>query len=165
MLSLSLHKSSLVKKLLGFICLGMILAGCGTLDVFEKNVFFPEHEWKSNNKPSFTFTIEDTAANYNVFVIFRHEDAYHYNNLWLNITTQAPRDTARTQQVNITLADNTKGWLGTGMDDIFDHRARITRQPVKLKKGNYTFILQQNMREEPLQFVLNAGIRVEKVPL
>lgn len=152
-----------MKKLFGFIALGMILAGCGTLDVFEKTVFFPKHVWKSSNKPSFTFTIEDTAVSYNIYVIFRHEDAYHYNNLWVNITTQAPHDTARTQLVNITLADNTKGWLGTGMDDIFDHRARITRQPVKLKKGNYTFILQQNMREEPLQFVLNAGIRVEKL--
>jgi hypothetical protein len=46
---------------------------------------------------------------------------------------------------------------------VFDHRARITRAPVKLKKGEYTFTLQENMREEPLQFVLNAGIRVEKV--
>jgi gliding motility-associated lipoprotein GldH len=81
----------------------------------------------------------------------------------MNITTQAPRDTVRTQQVNIILADNAKGWLGTGMDDVFDHRARITRLPVKLKKGNYTFVLQQNMREDPLRFVLSAGIRVEKV--
>ncbi len=131
--------------------------------MYEKTKFFHEHEWKSSEKPSFTFTIEDTTSLYNLFVIFRHEDAYHFNNLWLNITTQAPRDTARTQKVNITLADNTRGWLGTGMDDIYDHRARITQSPVKLKKGNYTFILQQHMREDPLQYVLNAGIRVEKV--
>jgi len=152
-----------VKKFFIYTCLYVSIAGCSTLDVYEKTAFFPEHEWKSSNKPSFTFTVEDTVSAYHIFVIFRHEDAYHYNNLWLNITTQAPRDTARTQQVNITLADNKKGWLGTGMDDVFDHRARITRAPTKLKKGNYTFILEQHMREEPLQFVLNAGIRVEKV--
>lgn len=80
----------------------------------------------------------------------------------MDITTQSPGDSVQTQQVNIVLADNKKGWLGTGMDDIFDHRARITRFPVKLKKGDYTFTLQQNMREEPLQYMLNAGIRVEK---
>ena len=152
-----------MKKLFGFICLVIALAGCGTLDVYEKTVFFPDREWKSNNKPSFTFTISDTAAAYHIFVILRHEDAYHFNNIWMNIATQAPHDTVSTQQVNIILADNSKGWLGTGMGDVFDHRARITRLPVKLKKGNYTFILQQHMREEPLQFVLNAGIRVEKV--
>ena len=152
-----------MKKLIGFICLATILSGCGTLDVYEKTAFFPDHEWKTTDKPSFIFTIEDTVSAYHIFIILRHEDAYHYNNIWMNITTQAPGDTVRTQQVNITLADNKKGWLGTGMDDVFDHRARITRLPVKLKKGKYTFTLQQNMREEPLQFVLNAGIRVEKV--
>lgn len=156
-------KSSSVKKLIGFICFALLLSGCGTLDVFEKMTAFPEHQWKNNSKPSFIFSIEDTTASYHIFVILRHEDAYHYNNIWLNITTQAPEDTAKTQLVNIILAGNTKGWLGTGMDDVFDHRARITRSPVKLKKGNYTFTIQHQMREEPLQFVLNAGIRVEKV--
>lgn len=145
------------------ICLSLLLAACGTLDVYEKMVAFPDHQWKNTDKPSFTFTIEDTASAYNIYVILRHEDAYHFNNIWMNIATQAPRDTVRTQLVNVTLANNAKGWLGTGMDDVFDHRARITRLPVKLKKGNYTFTLQQHMREEPLQYVLNAGIRVEKI--
>lgn len=156
-------KSLSVKKLIGPICLILFLAGCGSLDVYEKTVAFPEHEWKNTEKPSFSFEIEDTASAYKIFVILRHTDAYHFNNIWLNITTQAPKDSAKNQLVNITLADNTKGWLGTGMDDVFDHRALITRSPIKLKKGNYTFTLQQNMREEPLQFMLNAGIRVEKV--
>lgn len=152
-----------MKKLFGLICLSLLLAACGTLDVYEKMVAFPDHQWKNTDKPSFTFTIEDTASAYNIYVILRHEDAYHFNNIWMNIATQAPRDTVRTQLVNVTLANNAKGWLGTGMDDVFDHRARITRLPVKLKKGNYTFTLQQHMREEPLQYVLNAGIRVEKI--
>lgn len=141
----------------------VFLAGCTTLDVFEKTVFFPRHEWPGDQKPSFRFSVEDSTALYNIFVVFRHEDAYHFNNLWLNITTQGPKDSAITQPVNIRLADNTRGWLGTGMDDVYDHRARITQAPVKLKKGTYLFTLQHTMREDPLQFVLNAGIRVEKV--
>jgi len=145
---------------LGF---AVCLAACGTLDTYEKSAFFSQHTWKSSDKPSFTFSISDTTSLYHVFVTFRHEDAYHFNNLWLNVTTKAPNDTARTQQLNITLANSKKGWLGTGMDDIFDHRVQITRAPVKLKKGDYTFTLQQIMREEPLQYVLNAGIRVEKM--
>ena len=152
-----------MKKLFIYLCICYLVSGCGTLDVYEKTVPFPEHEWKSNNKPSFTFTIEDTSSAYLISVILRHEDSYHFNNIWLNIATQAPGEAIKTQLINVPLADNKKGWLGTGMDDVFDHRARITRLPVKLKKGNYTFTLQQNMREEPLQFLLNAGIRVEKV--
>lgn len=152
-----------MKKAFLFIIIAAIFSACSTLDVYEKTVSFPQHEWKNTEKPSFTFTIDDTASTYKVYLILRHEDAYHFNNIWLNVSTQAPKDSVKTQLINVTLADNTKGWLGTGMDDVFDHRVLITRTPVKLKKGNYTFTLQQNMREEPLQYVLNAGIRVEKL--
>lgn len=145
------------------VALGLfLLQACDTLDVYEKMAFFPQHEWKSSQKPGFSFQIADTTSTYNIYVVIRHEDAYRYNNIWLNVTTQAPSDTARTQMLNLTLANNAKGWLGAGMGDVFDHRILITRNPVKLKKGNYVFTLQQAMREEPLQYVLNAGIRVEK---
>jgi len=49
------------------------------------------------------------------------------------------------------------------MDDIFDHRIRITKSPQKLKAGKYTFKLKQIMREDPLPAILNTGIRIEKV--
>jgi len=141
----------------------MLFTACNTLDVFEKSAPFDKHEWKSTDKPSFDFAIADTNALYNIYVVVRHDDAYHYNNLWLNIIMQAPASKPETQQVELTLANNTKGWLGTGMDDVFDHRIRITSAPIKLKKGNYHFTLQHTMREDPLPFVLSVGIRVEKV--
>ena len=136
--------------------------GCSTIDVFEKTVAFDKQEWYTSNKPNFVFTINDTAALYNIFIVLRHTDAYHFNNIWLNVTTFAPGDTANTQQLNLRLGDNTKGWLGSAMDDIIEHRIPITKNPVYLKKGNYTFILQEIMREDPLQNILNAGIRFEK---
>ncbi len=143
----------------------MIACKLPTLNLFEKNVSFEKHEWKSNETPSFLFTITDTTAYYHIYVTIRHSDAYRYSNLWLDVTTKAPSDTAIKQQLDITLANNNKGWLGTGMDDIFAHQIKITQQPIKLKKGDYQFTLKQTMREDPLQYILNAGIRVEKVQL
>lgn len=151
-----------VRKLSLLVAITMVLYSCNTLDVYEQMVPFPKHEWASSVKPSFTFNITDTLSPYHIYVVFRHEDAYRYNNIWMNVATQTPRDTSRTQLVNMPLANNAKGWLGTGMGDVIDHRVRITRAPILLKKGAYTFTLQHAMREEPLQYVLNAGIRVEK---
>jgi gliding motility-associated lipoprotein GldH len=151
-----------LKKLLFFAIIFFLLETCSSIDVYEKTEAFSKQTWSSNNKLSFTFTITDTTAQYNIYAAIRHTDAYHFNNIWLNVTTVAPGDTAATQQVNLKLGDNTKGWLGSEMDDIIEHRVLLTRYPVKLKKGNYNFILQQIMREDPLQNVMNAGIRVEK---
>jgi len=61
------------------------------------------------------------------------------------------------------LANNAQGWLGSGMDDIYEHRIPFNTTPAPLKKGTYNFTLQQKMREDPLEHVLNVGIRVEKV--
>lgn len=152
-----------IRRFFGALVIMMIIAACGSVDVFEKTAMFPKHEWLESNEPEVTFEIKDTTSLYNIYVVLRHTDAYRYNNIWLNVITQAPADTPRTQLINIALADNTKGWLGTGMDDIFDRRARITMNPITLKKGVYTFRLRQAMREDPLAYIMRAGIRIEKV--
>jgi len=61
----------------------------------------------------------------------------------------------------LQLATNEKGWLGTGMDDIYEHRIALTN-PQRFRGGTYKFVVEQVMREDPLQHVWNAGIRVEK---
>jgi gliding motility-associated lipoprotein GldH len=151
-----------VKKIVLGIVLVVFLGACSPLDFYEKTIFFPEHQWDSKNQPSFTFEIKDTLSNYHLYVVIRHQDAYHFNNLWLNVQTKGPGMPPISQKINLTLANNTKGWLGSGMDDVFDHRIRITTTPIRLKKGIYQFSLQQIMREDPLPFILNAGIRIEK---
>lgn len=82
----------------------------------------------------------------------------------MNIYTKSPGDTVKIQPLDLSLADNKQGWRGTGMDDIFEHRIRITSAPVQLKKpGEYEFTFEQIMRDEPLQHILNVGLRIEKV--
>jgi gliding motility-associated lipoprotein GldH len=147
------------------LALMLLVSSCGTLDVFEKNITIPGHEWSSNFKPEIDFDIKDTVSLYNIYVVLRHTDAYRYNNIYLNILTTVPGDTTHKERLDLRLATDDKGWLGSGMDDIFEHRILINRGiPLRFAKaGRYTFQLQQIMREEPLQHVMNVGIRVEKL--
>ena len=75
---------------------------------------------------------------------------------------QFPGDSLRKQQLDLRLATDDKGWLGSGMDDIYEHRILITEKPSALKAGKYRFLLENIMREDPLEHVMNVGIRVEK---
>lgn len=152
-----------MKQLLFLLTPLLFIASCDTVDVYEKTEAFSSHNWSSENKISFTFTIADTIASYNIYAVVRHTDAYRFNNMWMQLRTVAPDNNVTDQQVKLKLGDNSKGWLGSAMDDIIEHRVLLNRYPVKLKMGNYTFTLQQIMREDPLQYVMNAGIRVEKV--
>ena len=132
------------------------------IDVFEKNVVIPGHSWNTDFKPTIEFDIQDSSQLYNISLVFRHADAYRYKNIWLNIGIQAPGEALRKARFDLPLATDQKGWTGSGMDDIFEHRIPLYQQ-TPLKKGKYIFQLENIMREDPLEHVMNVGIRVEKL--
>ena len=140
------------------------LTACAKLDVYEKNVSIPKYEWSYSYKPTFDFSITDTASSYAIYIVLRHTDAYRYNNIWLNLGTKFPGDSMRYQRLELQLGADATGWEGAGMDDIWEVRKPITKGPVKFSKtGDYTFTLSQVMRENPLPNIMNAGIRVQRV--
>jgi len=139
-----------------------LFIACDTIGIYEKTSALPKHEWSSNNQLGFDFNAEDSLAYYNIYLVLRHTESYHFNNIWINFTSSVPGKKIQTQRLNLQLA-NSNGWLGSAMDDIIEQRILLSGQPMKLSKGNYKFTLQQIMRENPLQNILNAGIRVEKV--
>lgn len=140
----------------------LCLLSCTHVDLYEKTVRIPGHEWSSSYKPSFTFTIKDTGKLYQVFLVLRHTEKYNFNNIYVNLHASLPgQDTVLTIQRDLVLATNEKGWLATAMDDIYEHRIELG-EPQALKAGTYTFVLEQIMRENPLQNVLDVGLRIEK---
>ncbi|MEO6723449.1 MAG: gliding motility lipoprotein GldH [Ferruginibacter sp.] len=142
----------------------LCLTACGKTEVFEKNKAIPKHQWQYDLQPTFDFTITDTSTLYNLYIVLRHTDAYHYNNIWLNVGTQSPGDTIKVQRFDLQLGTDATGWEGAGMDDIWELRKSITRGPFKFNKaGTYKFSVAQAMRENPLPEIISIGVRVEKV--
>jgi gliding motility-associated lipoprotein GldH len=144
----------------------LFLVSCTSIDLYEKSVAIPGHSWKSNFKPSFTFTIKDTTVPYKLFFIIRHNDKYNFNNIYINLTIKQPAsDSIQSIRYPLELAKNETGWDATGMDDIYEHRIALTATDQNFyfrKKGDYTFTVEQIMREDPLNNVLNVGLRIEK---
>jgi gliding motility-associated lipoprotein GldH len=141
----------------------LLSVSCISTDVFEKNITIPKHAWGSDFKPVIEFEISDSTIPRNIYIVVRHTDAYRYKNMWVNVKTQAPNGVERNQPLELKLANDSKGWLGSGMDDIFEHRILITppNDPKPLSPGKYIFTLTNIMREDPLEHVMNMGIRVE----
>lgn len=66
------------------------------------------------------------------------------------------------QKINLSLGDDANGWEGTGMNDIWEVRKLINSQPQRFKKnGKYEFRLYNIMRDDPLQHIMNAGLRIK----
>ena len=157
-----------MKRIIYISCLLLftyLLTSCTSIDIYEKNAAIPGHAWKGSFKPSFSFTIKDTTVPYQLFIVLRHNEKYNYNNIYLNLYVQSPgNDSIQKIQLPLTLANN-DGWLGSGMDDIYEHRIQLTPQGKDFyfkKAGNYIFSFEQIMREDPLQNVMDVGLRIEK---
>lgn len=153
------------KAILGFglIFLLMAASSCVKIDEFEKTEMIQGQKWYYKEVPSFTFSISDTTARYNVYITLRHTDQYNYNNIWLKLGVKSPADSTVYQNVNLILAEDAKGWEGSGMNDIFEVRKLISKGPVSFpRSGEYIFTIAQIMRENPLENIMNVGLRVEK---
>ncbi len=145
---------------------GILFSSCMRSDVYEKNVALPSNKWEESNKPSFTFDISDTLANYTMSLTMRHTDAYPYSNIWLNVTTTPPDEkTGSSVKIEVPLAQPDGKWLGRGMNEIWEHRMPLSRNGEAIhfkKKGVYTIQLEQIMRVNPLPEVMSVGVRLEK---
>ena len=141
----------------------LFITSCTTIDVFEKSKSFSDQSWNSNDTANFSFEITDTTSFYNFYMILRHTEKYPYKNIWLELTVK-DGVTPTTFKREFILADASK-WLATAtvIDDIIDHRIIFNPEPIKLKKGIYSFTLKQIMRENPLPYILSAGVRVQKI--
>ncbi|HVF81590.1 MAG TPA: gliding motility lipoprotein GldH [Flavisolibacter sp.] len=149
---------------LQFVACSLWLSSCTTIDLYEKVEAIPKHQWQSTYKPQFTFTIKDTTAPYQLYLIVRHANKYRYNNIWVNLYAKNPVDSVQKFSLELPLAGK-EGWLGSGMDDLFEHRIAFTLDPQRFRfssPGSYTFSLEQIMRDDPLTDVMNVGLRIEK---
>lgn len=156
-----------IKRLhLCFVCCTLYLFSCQTIDLYEKTANIPGHKWSSSFKPTFHFTIKDTAAPYQLYITMRHRDRYNYNNIYIKLTTQQPgQDSTQSARYDLKLGSDETGWLGSGMDDIYEHLIPLTPAGTPFyfrKPGEYSFTIEQVMREDPLENVLNVGLRIEK---
>lgn len=143
----------------------LLLAGCRQIDVYEMNTPIPKYKWQHSFAAPGTFIIKDTAASYNVSIVLRHTDAYAYNNIWLNVGLQSPGDSMYYQKIDLSLGNDAGGWEGAGMNDIWEVRKLLNSRSIRFKKaGTYHFRILHMMRDEPLENVMSAGLRVEKTP-
>jgi len=143
----------------------MILGGCkhSELNFFEKNTAIPNYKWDYQFKATGRFEIKDSISPYNIYIVLRHTDAYKYNNIWLNIGLQSPGDSMYFQKVELSLGSDAGGWEGTGLNDIWETRKLLVKRPRKfIKAGIYHYSIAQIMRDNPLEHIMSAGIRLQK---
>lgn len=160
---ISKSSSFLMLKNLVFLFTFFVLASCNSDSIYEENVDFDDKVWVANDTLNFTFRVENSNENYNVYYNVRNTITYPFQNLYINYTLENQTgDTLAQDLVNMTLFDPKTGKpFGKGLGDIFSHQFEIMSQYQFPDTGVYQIKLNQFMRRDSLPEILSIGISVK----
>jgi len=156
------------KNLIQFTCLllltGGLLASCKDSSVYDRSKSVPDNNWSYKDKKDNYIEITDTKSAYNLFFNVRITNNYKYSNLFVLLHIFSPKTSdVRTNRLEFKLASPDGQWLGAGSGTVYSYRIPFAQNVKFDKPGVYNFQLEQNMREQPLSDVVDAGLRIEKV--
>lgn len=151
-----------------FVCLIVLLfSACDDPVFVQQSTVAPAEGWPRTWKPSFEFEISDTLSKYDTYIDLRHTGDYPYSNLFLFLRLENEDGLLSIDTVECPLAAPDGKWHGTGLgfihEDRFDAHILYSLNGRFPKAGKYTMSIEQAMRRETLEGILNVGITLEIV--
>ncbi len=162
----TISKSKLV---IGSLIVSMLFISCDKKRDFDEYLSLNDQQWNKNNELKFTFSVEDTLSQKNLFINIRNNKDYGYSNLFVITQMDFPDGNSVVDTLEYDMADATGKFLGEGFSDIKESKLYYKENILFPTKGDYTFKIRQAMRKngevsgiENLEGVTDVGFRIEK---
>lgn len=151
-----------ISMILPCMALLLFMGSCEPGLVYEKNEKINLGQWNQNDHVDFDVMIDDTVLMHNFYVNIRHGGNYQFSNIFMFISTKMPDGKSFRDTIECSLAADDGKWYGSGLGDLRDVRILFKKNLAFPIKGKYHFGVEQAMRMNPLPYVFDVGIRVEK---
>ncbi|MBE7175544.1 MAG: gliding motility lipoprotein GldH [Mucilaginibacter polytrichastri] len=130
--------------------------------IIDENVRIAKNTWSYVDRPKFEVNITDASVPYNLYLNIRHTPYYAYSNLFTVIRQINPDGKSHKTRFEFKLAYPDGQWTGQGSGNLYSHQIAFRERYTFPKAGKYVFEIEQNMRDNPLREITDAGLRVEK---
>ena len=137
-------------------------SSCDQNRIFEENIDIPRAAWEKANKLKFEVAITDTITPCNLFINIRNSSNYQFSNIYMFVDITFPNGKIYRDTVEGRLADVNGQWTGSGLGDIWDNKIPYKQSVRFPQTGKYIFEIEQAMRMDTLEDILDAGLRLEK---
>lgn len=140
-----------------------LMAACQTA-TFEARHEMANNQWALTDSVVFTVPVTDTAGIYDIWITATINETYSYQNLWLQIQTQAPSGASQQEALNMFFMNDQGQWLGHTNGEQHSRRKafkRLVRFPLG---GEYRFVLKHNMRQQQLKGVKALELTLAPTP-
>lgn len=142
----------------------MALTSCGKKLFFDDVQALPKEGWDKNQKLRFSIEVNDTVSTFQFAMHIRNDVNYRYSNVYFFLETQFPNGNITRDTLECVVADPYGKWLGSGYGKLKQNLIVLNPSIKFPLKGQYTFDIQQAMRDEVLEGITDIGLRVERNP-
>ena len=120
--------------------------------------------WKADSIATFSFFIDDSSIEYNLYFSVRNGVEFPHSNLYFRYALKdSTGNSLESDLVSFQLFNAKTGYpLGNGVGNIFEHQYELLTKYKFKKKGNYKLSFQQYMRYDSLPEIYSVGYRIEK---
>ena len=146
-----------------FVGVSLLMVSCTDRAILDRHVAIADNAWHYNDQPRMVAHITDTTQRYNIYLNLRHTPDYKYSNIFVLLHQHQPRGRDTSERFELRLAEPDGRWLGHGTGSIYAHQELVKENIQFPDTGKYVFVLEQNMRENPLREISDVGIRIEPV--
>lgn len=155
-----------MKKSIVILILSINLIACQS-----ENRIFTEHqelspniEWLKKDVREFKVPIEDKTITYNLNLSFRFATGYQYETANVKVTETSPSGKEIVNEYKLKVREANGDYIGEPGFDIWDSEHLVESNKHYEETGVYTYIIEQNTPVDPLNFAMEIGIVLDKVP-
>lgn len=138
----------------------LLLAACGSNDIYNTFVHMPEDGWSADSLAVFRVDIDDATVPYDLWMQVRNHPDYAYGNLWLFVNIISPDGSRTTDTLECILARPDGRWLGEGWGSYYTLQCPYRAGARFAQPGRYIFRAQHGMRADDIRGIEAVGLRV-----
>lgn len=140
----------------------LFFCGCDTKNLVDNNLSMPSYNWGYDRKIKAVIDVADPAQPFSVYFKLRNTGNYRYSNIFVLLHISGGGMKKQTRRFEYKLAETDGQWTGSGSGNLFTIRVPMITGYKFPNKGKYLLEIEQNMRDNPLHEISDAGIEISK---
>ncbi len=154
-----------MKKIVTILILTAVITGCQPKDrIYVKHLeLSPRLEWLKKDVREFKVPITDNSITYDMSLSFRYASGYQYPDVKVKVTEYSPGGEETVKEYDLKVKDEKGDYIGEAAYEIWDSEHLIESSRKFEETGIYTYVIEHNMPDDPLDLALEIGLVLDKV--
>ena len=145
------------------------IISAGLISCQPENRVFIEHkelsidlEWLKADSREFKVPVTDNSLTYDLSLSFRYATGFAYQVAKVKVTETSPSGKETIKEYDLKVREENGDYVGEPGYDIWDSEHTVEPNKKYEETGTYTYVIQHNMPEDPLNMVMEIGVILDK---